>query len=121
MGWAEKLKNVVHSAKDTGAAAAIRAWLAREMADYGELLDFKLNSREKRAELHVLLKGESLPLTVMIEDYELTNANGADFIVVKRAQASREWVNAVLRNFLIGKRHLIPAQFSGMVKLVLNT
>lgn len=120
MSWTEKLRTAVHQVKDTGTSAAIRSWLSRELADYGELLDFKLNSREKRAELHVLLKGETLPLTVTIDDYELTSVSGADFIIVKRAQASREWVNAVLRNFLIGKRHSIPAQYSGVVKLVLN-
>jgi hypothetical protein len=120
MSWAEKFKGAVNQVKDSGAAAAIRAWLSREVADYGEVLDFKMNSRERSAELHILLKGESLPLTVWIDEYEVTQSAGEDYIRVLRARASREWLNAVLKNFVIGQRHAIPKQYSGMVKLVLN-
>jgi hypothetical protein len=120
MGWTDKLMGAVHQVKDSGASTAIRSWLAREMADYGEVLDFKINSRERSAELHVLLKGESHPLTVSIRGYEISSANGEDFVRVTDAHASREWVNAVLRNFVIGKRHPIPPQYSSMAKLVLN-
>ena len=119
MGLGDLVKGAIGSVKDSGASAAIQRWLAREMADYGEVLDFKISSRARSAELHVLLKGEREKLTVEIDEYELIPGE-KDYIVVKRARASREWVNAVLRNFVIGKRHEIPSQYSGMVKLVLN-
>ncbi len=109
----------IGSVKDSGAAVAIQRWLSRELADYGEVLDFKMNSRARSAELQVSLKGETEKLSIYIDEYELITG-GKDYIVVKRARASREWVNAVLRNFVIGQRREIPAQYSGMVKLVLN-
>ena len=109
----------IGSVKDSGASAAIQRWLAREVADYGEVLDFKINSRTRSAELHVMLKGEREKLTIQIDAYELISED-KDYIVVKRARASREWLNAVLRNFVIEKRHAIPPQYSSMVKLVLN-
>lgn len=113
------MKGALGSVKDTGASTAIKSWLAREMADYGEVLDFSINSRAHSAELHVLLKGEREKLTVHIEEYEIFSGD-RDWVVVRRARASREWVNAVLRNFVINKRHAIPSQYSAMVKLVLN-
>ena len=120
MSWSDKLKGAIGAVKDTGASAAIRLWVARELADYGELLDFSFNSRQRSVELHVLLKGETERLTVQVEDYEITRQGEADWVIVKRAQASREWVNAVLRNFVIGKPQLIPEQYAGMAKLILN-
>lgn len=120
MSWANLVKGAINQVKDSGAATAIQSWLAREMADYGEVLDFKIDSKARTAELHVLLKGERERLTVNIEGYEITSEGGQDYIVVKRAQASREWVNAVMRNFLINQKHKIPQQYSGMAKMVLN-
>jgi len=119
MGLGDLVKGAIGSVKDSGASVAIQRWLAREMADYGEVLDFNINSRARSAELHVLLKGEPEKLTVYVDEYEIFSGD-RDYIIVRRARASREWVNAVLRNFVINKRHEIPSQYSGMVKLVLN-
>ncbi|HVK59394.1 MAG TPA: hypothetical protein VM735_11485, partial [Candidatus Kapabacteria bacterium] len=57
MSWANLVKGAINSVKDSGASTAIQSWLAREMADYGEVLDFKIDSQRRTAELHVLLKG----------------------------------------------------------------
>src|SRR5436189_3397746 len=113
MSWAEKIRGAITQVKDTGASAAIERWLSRELADYGELLDFKLNSRGKTVEVHVLLKGETENLTVHIDEYELVSSGDEDYVIIRRAKASRAWVDAVLRNFLINKRHRIPQQYSG--------
>jgi hypothetical protein len=119
MGLGDLVKGAIGSVKDTGASAAIQRWLARELADYGEVLDFNINSRARSAELHVLLKGEREKLTIHIDEYEVITGE-RDYIIVKRARASREWVNAVLRNLVINKQRQIPEQYSSMVKLVLN-
>lgn len=119
MGLGDLVRGAIGSVKDSGASAAIQRWLARELADYGEVIEFSIDSRERSAELHILLKGEHQKLAIHIEHYELVSA-GRDYIVVRRARASREWVNAVLRNLVIDKRHAIPEQYSGMVKLVLK-
>lgn len=120
MSWANLVKGAINQVKDTGASTAIQRWLAKEMADYGEVIDFNINSGQRKAELHVLLKGERERLTVNIEDYEISTEGQESFIVVRRAHASREWVNAVLRNFVINKKHKIPDQYSSMARMVLN-
>jgi hypothetical protein len=120
MSWAEKLKGAITQVKDSGASAAIERWLGKELADYGELLDFKLNSRNKTVEVHILLRGDKENLTVHIDEYELSSSGGEDYVTVRRARASRPWVDAVLRNFILNKKHRIPQQYSSMVKLVLN-
>ena len=120
MGWADKFKGAVGAVRDSGASAAVHRWLSRELEPYGEVLDFDFNSGKKTAEMHVLLKGETEKLTVHVRDYELVRREDGDFIVVKNAGASREWVNAVLRNFVINKPHRIPEQYSAIARMVLN-
>jgi hypothetical protein len=120
MSWANLVKGAISSVKDTGASTAIQSWLTREMADYGEVLDFKIDTAAQKAELHVHLKGERDRLTVHLNGWNIVTESGGDYVVVKNAQASREWVNAVMRNFLIGKKHKIPAQYSSMAKMVLG-
>lgn len=120
MSWSDKLKGAIGAVKDTGASAAIQRWLSREISDYGELRDFNFSSRNRSVELHVLLKGEHEKLTVYVSDYEMVRQGNEDFVVIKSARASREWVNAVLRNFVINKPHRIPEQYAGMARMVLN-
>lgn len=120
MSWANLVKGAISSVKDSGASTAIQSWLTREMADYGEVLDFKIDTAAQKGELHVHLKGEREKLTVHLNGWHLVNEGGQDYIVVKQAHASREWVNAVMRNFLIGKKHKIPSQYAGMAKMVLG-
>ena len=120
MSWANLVKGAIHSVKDSGASTAIQSWLAREMADYGEVLDFKLDTSAQKGELHVHLKGERDPLTVHVTGWRIVSEAGTDYVVIKQAHASREWVNAVMRNFLIGKKHKIPSQYSSMAKMVLG-
>ena len=47
MGLADFVKGAIASAKDSGASTAIQRWLARELADYGEVLDFNIDSRAR--------------------------------------------------------------------------
>jgi hypothetical protein len=120
MSWTNLVKGAINQVKDSGASTAIERWLTRELVDYGEVLDFKIRSADRQAEIRILLKGESEPLRVTIENYGISSEGPDDYITITRAYASREWVNVVLRKFLINKKHKIPAQYSNVAKLVLN-
>src|SRR5690606_20178654 len=120
MSFASKVWGVINQAKDAGASIAIEHLLAKQLEPYGELKELRLNSRERKVHLEVLLKGELHSLGVDVLDYELQSAADQDYIVLKRVVDSREWVTELLRNFVVGRRHPIPHQHSRMVRLVLN-
>ena len=69
--------------------------------------------------LEVLLKGETEPIAITIDEYQLTNVAGAEFILINKASASREWINALLQDFAIGKTIPLPSKYSNMVKSLL--
>lgn len=120
MSFANKLWGAINQAKDAGASIALEHLLAKQLEPYGELKQLKLNSRERKIHVEVLLKGEMHPLGVDVLEYELQAAADQDYLVVQRVVASREWVTELLRNFLVGRRHPIPQQHSKLVRLVLN-
>lgn len=119
MSWGKKLAAVFTHAKDAGASMAIEKWLARELAEYGDLQGLDINSREKKIELNILLKGEAEPVRLIIESYELVQPQDRPSVVVKQVSASRPWLQSLLRNFLVGQPVPIPDPYAKFARLVL--
>ncbi len=64
-------------------------------------------------------KGETQSITIDIDEYQLITEAGAEFIVVKKAKASREWLTALLEDFVIEKPLALPDKYGRMLKTVL--
>jgi len=94
--------------------------VAHRLKPYGRMLNLQIDSRNAKIRLEILLKGESQPVTLNIDEYHLTNSAGADFIVIKKASATREWMDALIKDFAIGKTIPLPAQYANMIKSVLG-
>jgi hypothetical protein len=110
-GWLQR-------GKDSTTAFVLERTLGKALARYGRVLSLQLDSRQKAAQIEVLLKGEDEPLTVRIEEYELVQEEAMTYIDIKKASASREWVNALLEDRVQGKRFPIPEKFAAIVRLV---
>jgi hypothetical protein len=119
MGWGEKLVGLLTHARDAGASVAVEKWLARELQEYGELQRVDINSREKKLELDILLKGEAQPVHLRVDQYEIVQTNGRTALLVKAVTASRPWLQSLLNNFLVGTSISIPEQYAKFARLVL--
>jgi hypothetical protein len=119
MGLLDAIREMAHAAKDAGASFIVERAVAHRLQPYGRMLNLSIDSKTKRIRLEVLLKGETEPVTLTIDEYELTTAAGADFILIKKASASREWIDALLQDFAIGKTIPLPAKYGNMVKSLL--
>src|ERR1041385_2868076 len=119
MGLLDAIRDLAHAAKDAGASFVIERAVAHRLQPYGRMLNLSIDSKTKRIRLEILLKGETEPLTVTIDEYQLTTAAGADFILIKKASASREWVGALLQDFAIGKTIPLPTKYGNMAKSLL--
>lgn len=120
MSFVSKLKGAIHHAKDAGSSMAAEHFVAKQLEPFGELKHLQINSREKNIAVEVLLKGERDTLWVEIEDYEFINNDGLDYFIIKRAAASREWITTLLQSVIVGRRNLIPPQYSRMARMVLT-
>jgi hypothetical protein len=119
MGLLDTIRDLAHAAKDAGASFVVERAIAHRLQPYGRMLNLSIDSKTKRIRLEVLLQGESEPITITIDEYEVATAAGADFILVKKASASREWMNALLQDFALGKKIPLPAKYASMVKSLL--
>ena len=119
MGLLDALRDMAHAVKDAGASFMVERAVAHRLQPYGRMLNLSIDSKTKRIRLEILLKGETEPVTVTIDEYELTTAGGADFILIKQASASREWIHALLQDFALGKSLPLPAKYSNLVKSLL--
>jgi hypothetical protein len=119
MGLFDALKQMAHAFKDAGASFIVERAIAHRLQPYGRMLNFSIDSKSKRIRLEILLKGETEPVTITVEEYQLINEAGADFVTIKKASASREWINALLQDFAIDKPIPLPAKYANIVKTAL--
>jgi hypothetical protein len=97
------------------AALALREHFNHRYSDIGAITSLHIDSAKRRASVDFELKGESLPIHIAVERYELHVSEGRTFIELKDVTASREWIVQLARQCLIGKKFEVPESFSGLL------
>jgi hypothetical protein len=95
--------------KDTLASSAAKSLLAGRIERYGRLTELRIRSREKTIRVEILLAGEVEELKIEVERYRVTGVAGAHAVVIERLRASRQWVQLLLEDFVVGKPIPIPS------------
>lgn len=109
-------------AKDGAVSAAGRQLLAAALTKYGAMLNFSVDSTNKTVSAEILLKGEREPVKITLRDYELLPgeiSGGAPRLRVGGATASREWVEVLLNELLVGRAVELPPKAAPLLKLVI--
>jgi hypothetical protein len=104
--------------KDAGLSKAAKIAVNQKIKEFGKMLKFELNSKEKTIYLEVLLDGEDKPLQVDIGSYELIQKDDKHLIVIHEVKTSREWINVVAAKYLEGKSFTIPSEYAKLLKVV---
>jgi hypothetical protein len=87
------------------------AWLK----PFGHATSLKLDSTKKCAEIILELKGEQTPLNIHVQEYEVVREPGGTFVVVKAVTTSREWMTAMARKYVVGRKLAVPPEAAGMM------
>ena len=77
---------------------------------YGRIVALKLNSKRRKLEVDLELKGERELVRVQVDEYELTRLEGKLFLSLQAVSTSREWLTELAAHFLVGKRILVPPE-----------
>ncbi len=104
--------------KDTALSKGIQIAINSQIKEFGKMLKFNLDSKNKTIEIEVMLDGEQEPLMVKVHNYELTEENGKYFIKIHRVTTSRRWINVLAGNYLEGKAFEIPSEYAKMLKVM---
>jgi hypothetical protein len=106
--------------KDRLISERIKQELNTHLARYGEVLDVKLNTRERSVQLSIKLKGEPEPTTVNIGKYELIKEETQLWLKIdsQSIEASREWLTLVLQDQAGRQRLPIPQKYAWAVEFL---
>jgi hypothetical protein len=97
-----------------------REWAARQYFNhkypyFGAMTTLQIDSANKKATLDLELKGETQPLHVTIDRYELTTIGEKTFLEIKELTTSREWINVLAGKFLKGKKIEAPEMLNAVL------
>jgi hypothetical protein len=100
---------VFSAAKDLMTSKAAKAWLNDRLGPYGQVQELKIDSKRNRVEVVCDLKGEVAPIGVTVEKYQLESKDGKTYIEVLDSSATRPWLQALMRDYLHGRRFEVPS------------
>ena len=95
--------------KDQMVSKLIRtAVIEPKILEYGKLIKFELNSKNKTIFLSVLPKGEEKPIDIEIGSYEVHDTPDGPQLKFTNVNTSREWITTLAREFL-DRKSITPA------------
>ena len=90
-------------------SATTTAVINQYIGEYGKVIDLTIDNTNKKATVSVLLKGESSPIAVRVDEYEILRNDSSTSVRIKHASCDRPWLDAVLQRFVVGKSWDVPA------------
>jgi hypothetical protein len=105
--------------KDRTVSTAINMAFNNYIKDYGEMLKFNLDSKNKSINMELMLDGEKESLLVNIDRYELLKREDKYFLKIYTLNTSRQWINTVASTYLEGKEFEIPSHYAKMLEVVI--
>lgn len=109
--------NILNSVKDSVSSFLGEKVLIQQLEKYGRVNDFKINSNDKKFKLNLTLKGETEPLEIFIDKYEIINKYDSDFLKITKISTSREWLNILINETVKEKEFKIPKKYSKILAL----
>ena len=112
------VQHAMRGRKDAALAFALRQVINRRLGAIGEVTRLALDTSDRRARLQVALRGERDEIDVEIREFVVDRSDGADWISLTGVSASREWVGAVLRQFVVGRSFRLSPRAAAAVRLL---
>ncbi|GEM_PF-471656 len=119
MKWIDSIRTVVRHGKDASVSLVLERLAQRRVAPYGNMQNLSIDSTQKTIHFEISLRGETQPIAIDIEQYELIHEGLQTFFLAKKARASREWLQAAIDQFAVGRKWPVPEQWVSLLKVVL--
>ena len=112
------VKETFSSGRDRASAALIGRLVEGYVRKYGRIENIVIDSSRKIVEAEILLNGEAESMTIRISRYEIIREEGHHKIVARGVSASREWIDAIARDFLEGRAIRIPSSIAKVLSFL---
>lgn len=94
--------------KDWGSSHAAAVYLRAKIDHYAELEMLEIDSSAKKIRVVIKLKGEADAIDLRVNNYELSQENEKNWVIVSQVECSREWLHLLAADHLVGKKLKIP-------------
>ena len=105
--------------KGQAVSLAGRQFLNNYLEKYGNMLNFSVQPETKTITAEILLKGEESPIKLLLRGYEIGGTAEKPTLSIAKAEASREWLSVVLREFVEGTPIDLPPKAAPLLKMLL--
>jgi hypothetical protein len=95
--------------KDSLASSAAKALIGGRIERYGRLVELRIRSREKTIGAVLQLAGEADEVRIEVTRYRVVGSGGDHALVLESITVSREWLQLLLEDFVVGKPIPIPS------------
>ena len=100
---------MISAFKDRVASQAARLHCNKLLARYGAVKELRIDSARRRMEVVCLLEGETAPIAVTVEKYEITDEAGKKFVHIATTRCARPWVQHFLEDHVYGRKFPLPS------------
>lgn len=100
---------VINNILDIGKSYGIKKMIEKYIANYGVVNKLLFDSKLKTLSATLQLRGEPSELEVTIGRYAVRRDAGKAFVHVEEIEVSREWMQALARDLLVGREFEVPA------------
>ncbi len=105
--------------KDVALSKGLKVAINSQIKEYGKMLKFNLDSKNKCLDMEIMLDGEVEPISIVVSKYELIKDGNKHLLKVHEVKTSRAWMDTVASLYLEGKSFNIPAQYASMLKAII--
>ena len=113
-----KLRPWLNKWKDSAVSAGGRLIAGYLLKNYGEVKTLNIDAKRKTIVLEITLKGENELTRISIGAYEFLRAENRASIVAKEVTTSKEWLTALLKDYLVDREIQIPDKFKNQFAIL---
>jgi len=111
----DSLKRAFTAVKQGAVEAGAKSYLNQKIQKFGNVKELQIDPGQRVIAIEAELKGEVSPIQIRVGNYELSGSGDASFITLHRFEASREWLQTVLNDYVAGRPWKIPANVRNLL------
>lgn len=113
------MKEAVGRGKDMALSAALKGLSERYVSRYGRLERIEIDSSRRSLEADILLHGETEPVTLSIDRFDIVHDGTHHLLVAHGIRASRAWIESLARDYLEARTLKIPSPIAHALTMLL--
>jgi len=112
------LHTFLRGSKDAALALAVRTFVNTRFSRIGQMTELSVDTKRRTIRVWLALKGEDEPIAIHVKKYSLERRSTRATLTIEDAVASREWLTEAMKEFVIGRRLIIPERAAAILKLL---